>query len=215
MGPDLQCSWQVLLQCAGPRCNHFDSATMIQECSKQWKGGSLDVTQVAMARHITTLPMRMGGLGLRSAVRTAAGVCWASWADALHMLHRLPHLNGAHDSPRTPNVHISGPRRFKHHQNSTKEPQERERRKKIVGEGKKSAKFWAPHPSGLTLLAFTLQAFTLRGPPFGAPPFGAPPSFVPKIQHPKIGRKQIGRWLKSKLAEVELAELKRKSWPWS
>ena len=55
--------------------------------------GSL--TQIAMARHITTLPMRMGGLGLRSAVRTAAGAYWASWADALHMLHqRLPHLTG-------------------------------------------------------------------------------------------------------------------------
>ena len=55
----------------------------------------------------------------------------------------------SHDSPRTPNVHISGPRRFKHHQNSTKGPQEREERKRLVaGEGKKSAKFWAPHPSG-------------------------------------------------------------------
>ena len=56
----------------------------------------------------------------------------------------------SHDSPRNPNVHISGPRRFKHHQTSTKGPQERERRKKIVaGGGKKRAKFWAPHPSGL------------------------------------------------------------------
>ena len=48
-----------------------------------------------MARHITTLPMRMGGLGLRSAVRTATGAYWASWADALHMVHqRSPHLIG-------------------------------------------------------------------------------------------------------------------------
>ena len=55
--------------------------------------GSL--TQIAMARHITTLPMRMGGLGLSSAVGTAAGAYWASWADALHMLHqRLPHFTG-------------------------------------------------------------------------------------------------------------------------
>ena len=51
--------------------------------------------QVEMARNITTLPMRMGGLGLRSAVRTAPGAFWASWADALPMLQqRLPRLTG-------------------------------------------------------------------------------------------------------------------------
>ena len=67
----------------------------------------------------------------------------------------------SHDSPRTSNVHISGPRRFKQHQNSTQGPQERGRRMQIVaGGGKKkreilgSPPFWAP--------------------PFWAPPFGAP-----------------------------------------
>ena len=51
--------------------------------------------QVQMAQYITTLPMRMGGLGLRSAMRTAPGAYWASWADALHMLQqRLPQLTG-------------------------------------------------------------------------------------------------------------------------
>ena len=46
------------------------------------------------------------------------------------------------DSPRNPNVHISGPRRFKHHQNSTKRPP-RERRKKehCGGRGKKVRNF--------------------------------------------------------------------------
>ena len=35
--------------------------------------------------------MRLGGLGLRSAQRVAPGACWASRADALHMIHeRLP-----------------------------------------------------------------------------------------------------------------------------
>ena len=67
---------------------------------------------------------------------------------------RRPHQTGppglAHDSPRTPNVHISGPRRFKHHQNSTNGPQEKKEERKLWREyGKKSAKFWAPHPSGL------------------------------------------------------------------
>ena len=35
--------------------------------------------------------MRMGGLGLRSASRCASAACWASWSDALHMIHpRIP-----------------------------------------------------------------------------------------------------------------------------
>ena len=63
----------------------------------------------------------------------------------------------SHDNPKTPNVHISGPRRFT--KIPRKDPQEREERKKIVaGEGKKSAKIWAP---------------PFRAPPFRAPPFGA------------------------------------------
>ena len=38
----------------------------------------------------------------------------------------------AHDSPRTPNVHISGHLRFKHHQNSTKGPPERKKKARSV-----------------------------------------------------------------------------------
>ena len=70
-------------------------------------------------------------------------------------------VDGPHDSLRTPNVHISGFGRFKHHQNSTRRPQEREERKKIV----------APHPSRPTL-----RGPTLRGPFFlgsGPHPSGA------------------------------------------
>ena len=44
-----------------------------------------------MARGLATLPMRMGGLGLRSATRTAPAAYWASLADALPMIaQRLP-----------------------------------------------------------------------------------------------------------------------------
>ena len=55
--------------------------------------GSLgDDAQVEMARHITTLPLRIGGLGLRSHSMAPAAF-WASWADALPMLQqRLPEL---------------------------------------------------------------------------------------------------------------------------
>ena len=45
---------------------------------------------------IASLPARFGGLGLRSAERTAAPAFWASWADALPMLEaRRPALTAA------------------------------------------------------------------------------------------------------------------------
>ena len=45
---------------------------------------------------VSTLPMRMGGLGLRSTTRCAPAAYWASWADALHMIsQRTPDV--AHD----------------------------------------------------------------------------------------------------------------------
>ena len=108
--PDLQCSWQVLLQCAGPRCHHVLRTVPPRQCAGYARGHDLGMqrtmeallgripgspAQVQMAQHITTLPMRMGGLGLRSAMRTVPGAYWASWADALHMLQqRLPQLTG-------------------------------------------------------------------------------------------------------------------------
>ena len=60
-----------------------------------------------------------------------------------------PLRRGLHTTTReTPNMHISGPRHFKHHQNSRKGPQ-KERRKKenCGGRGKKKARnFGPPHP---------------------------------------------------------------------
>ena len=106
--PDLQCAWQLLLQCAGPRCHHLLRTVPPSQSFRYAQGhdagmqramevllGSLpgDDAQVEMARHITTLPLRMGGLGLRSALRMAPAAFWASWADALPMLQqRLPEL---------------------------------------------------------------------------------------------------------------------------
>ena len=39
-----------------------------------------------LARHISTLPGRYGGLGLRSAVRSAVPAYWASWVDCLPVI---------------------------------------------------------------------------------------------------------------------------------
>ena len=43
---------------------------------------------VAHAQHVATLPAALGGLGLRSAIRTAPAAYWAAWADSLPELHK-------------------------------------------------------------------------------------------------------------------------------
>ena len=131
---------------------------------------------------------------------------------------RRPHQTGppglAHDSPRTPNVHISGPRRFKHHQNSTQGSQEREKeeRKLWRRSEKKARNFGLPTLRGPTLRSATFSRF--GPPPFGAHPSRAPHFVVPKFNIQKlaeielaeveIGRSRIGRTRKKELAEVEI-----------
>ena len=101
--PDLQCEWQILLQCAGPRCHHMLRTlppTQSREYAEEHDAGMHRTMEVRHASHdqtidaggkLATLPMRLGRLGLRSAQRVAPGAFWASWADALHMIHeRLP-----------------------------------------------------------------------------------------------------------------------------
>ena len=99
--PDLQCAWQLLVQSANRRANH-SLRTMPPSCTAEharahdqgmWQTVEtlLDQTpgidaERALARELATLPMRMGGLGLRSATRCAESAFWASWADALPMI---------------------------------------------------------------------------------------------------------------------------------
>ena len=97
--PDFQAGWQILTQCAGPRCHHIirtlppsqsaDYAQGHDEGMKRTMDNLLgglpgEVHEQEVARNIASLPMRMGGLGIRSAQRMAPGAYWASWADALH-----------------------------------------------------------------------------------------------------------------------------------
>ena len=98
--PVLQCAWQLLAQSANPRANH-GLRTMPPSCTaeharahdqgmQQTVETLLDQTpgidaERALARELATLPMRMGGLGLRSATRCAESAFWASWTDTLPM----------------------------------------------------------------------------------------------------------------------------------
>ncbi len=120
--------------------------------------------------------------------------------------------------------HISGPRRFKHHQNSTQEPQERERRKNFVaGEEKKKREILGPPPFGPHPLGPTppgpppLWAPTFSG--FGPPPLRAPtppgphPSGPPPLRAPtknkklaKCGLAKFGQQKLAKFGQVRLAK---------
>ena len=90
----------VATTCFAP-CHASQSA----ECAQQhdegmWQAmgkllGGLTGTEEenVTARHLASLPMRFGGLGLRSASRMAPAAFWFSWADALQMIHeRLPQV---------------------------------------------------------------------------------------------------------------------------
>ena len=104
---DPQCAWQLVVQCAVPMANHVlrtvppslvgdyaqghDAGVWV--AASQAVGGLPEVQGMERAQNVASLPSRLGGLGLRSAVRTAPAAYWASWADALEMLgQRLPAL---------------------------------------------------------------------------------------------------------------------------
>ena len=110
----------------------------------------------------------------------------------------------SHDNLRTPKrAHFRAPALQTPPKFHEKTPQKEEKRTKMgVGEGKKGAKFWAPHPSGPhpfgppPLRAPTPSGPTLGAPPFGAPPFGAWPlvSVIKKQpikNHKKKTQKQV------------------------
>ena len=93
---------------AGSRCHHLlrtlpPSQTgeyadghdlgMMQAMESLLGGLTGEVSHRLWAHHLASLPMRLGGLGLRSARRMSQEACWASWADALNMIEqRFPRM---------------------------------------------------------------------------------------------------------------------------
>ena len=87
--------------------------------------------------------------------------------------------------------HRLGPRARFHE----KDPTERRKNEICDGRGKKSLKFWAPHPPRPhpprpTLSAATLRAPTVRAPPSSPPPSRHPPSGPPLFLG--VGRRPLG-----------------------
>ena len=97
--PDLQSAWLLLLHCAGARATYFlrvvnpeaalDYATLHDERMWSCLCRLLDMSPNlcdCVAKQCATLPLVLGGLILRSAVRTRLPAHWASWADCLPMI---------------------------------------------------------------------------------------------------------------------------------
>ena len=97
--PDVQSAWLLLLHCASARANYLlrvvrpewvDQFALSHDESV-WSCLCTILRIPANTGHehtkiTSTLPLSLGGLGLRSARRTCVAAYWASWADALPMI---------------------------------------------------------------------------------------------------------------------------------
>ena len=90
---DLQCAWHLLLFCGAKRANHF--LRVVQPAWSErfvaahdenvwnWTQELLDIEGTVRVRQLSSLPVALGVLGLRSAIRSQTAPYWASWADSL------------------------------------------------------------------------------------------------------------------------------------
>ena len=97
---DVQSAWLILLHCASARAKCYiralhpaaTSAFAAAHDARLWQCLcsilQLDPVQVDVVRETATVPLSLGGLGLRSAQRTRIPAFWASWADSLAMIRQ-------------------------------------------------------------------------------------------------------------------------------
>ena len=121
---DLQCAWLLLLHCCSARANytlrvvlpeltarfaaHHD--TSLRRCLSRLLG----VAPANIFCDLPSLPLSLGGLGLRSATLLSRPAYWSSWADCLQMVqqrhptvcaHIVDALHAQH-----PSFHLAGVR---------------------------------------------------------------------------------------------------------
>ena len=97
---DVQASWLLLVHCAAARANYMtrvvEPGATQEFCDRNdgalWQCLSrimqIPATQPDDVRETASMPMVLGGLGLRSARRTSQAAYWASWADCLPMVQQ-------------------------------------------------------------------------------------------------------------------------------
>ena len=89
----------MLSMCAVPRANHTIrilppslSRTYAADHDKAlWQSscqllGAQTLAEDVLAQRVASLPGRLGGLGLRSALRSSSAAYWASWVDVLPVI---------------------------------------------------------------------------------------------------------------------------------
>ena len=118
---DVQSAWLILLHCAAARANYLLRVVrpaLVRRFAENHDAGLwrclcqiLHIPEdqcEATARIASTMPLVLGGMGLRSAVRTSLPAYWASWSDCLHMVHQrhpdiarvlVDHLEGDAETP--------------------------------------------------------------------------------------------------------------------
>ena len=116
--PDLQCAWLLLLFCVSTRANYMlrvvhpelSHGFAARHDSRVWSTLTrlLGVEGSECARQRASLPFSIGGLGLRSAVRTSTAAYWSSWADTLSMI-RARHPTVADDVVIALSANLGGP----------------------------------------------------------------------------------------------------------
>ena len=94
---DLQSAWLLLLFCVSPRANYLlrmllpgatqafarEHDNAVRACVAALLSQSTQHLLPEPSQRLAHLPLRFGGLGLRSAVDAAPYAYWASWADCL------------------------------------------------------------------------------------------------------------------------------------
>ena len=93
---DVQSTWALLLHCAGQRANYMLRAVrpeMVRGFAEGHNAGLwtclcniLNVVVDGDRQDVAPMPLSLGGLGLRDAVRTSPPAFWASWSDCIAMV---------------------------------------------------------------------------------------------------------------------------------
>ena len=104
---DVQSAWLLLVHCAAARANYLcrvvEPATVVDFCrthdERLWRclcsTVQMPPEQPEEVVQAATMPLVLGGVGLRSASRVSEPACWASWADSLSVI-RSRHPEVAH-----------------------------------------------------------------------------------------------------------------------
>ena len=95
---DVQSAWALLLHCAGSRANYLLRVVrpdLVRSFAERHNRGLWQCLARILGRssewdittqEVASLPLSLGGLGLRNAVRTSPSAYWASWSDSLPMI---------------------------------------------------------------------------------------------------------------------------------